>query len=782
MKKDLNYICKLENCTGCTACYNACPSGAIKMVENKEGFLYPQIDAIKCINCGKCKIVCPDNTGKQFNTGEQKAYGAYADDEILLNKSSSGGVFTVIAEYILKQNGVVCGAAYNSNMEVEHIIVDNSEDLIKLRGSKYLQSKLGNVFKNIKTYLEQGRPVLFTGTPCQAAGLKNFLNKDYDNLLIIDLICHGVPPYKLFRKYLDENYRGEKIIDVNFRDKRDGWGNNYNVMSLKTENKIFTNNSDKNDYYRSFFANMSLRKSCSDCKYSRIKRVGDITIADFWGVPKKYKNKNGISLVLINNEKARLVFEKIKNNFQFLKEFPVDIIRKGLPHLNAPPAPHPSRDEFMGDVNNMSIKEAMDKNFCSKKNVAILNYHWENVNFGAVLTAFALNKKINDAGYNAQNINYPLRQPYVSQEPENKYFDDFRKKYIPETVKLNNFEELKTLNKTFHNFVVGSDQVFRPWHIQFDIDAFLFSFADADKNILSYAASFGMKMEKSNSKQDRIFQLLLSNFDSLSLRELNGVEYCKSLGIKNPVQSIDPVFLLDKTMWENLFNDKKDIHTKIVFYTIDSKIKNEIINFIKTNPAINTGNVKDVTFNTPVEEWLAEINNCDLFITDSFHGICFAIIFNKPFICINKNKVTMERMESLLEMFGIKNRLYDSFENINVEKIVNDKIDYQRVNEIIKIKREEGIEYLKKSLENTVSKEKQEEKIKNLKLYFSLQKKLYNKSYIKYLLRHTRYKLMYNLFRKEKYFEKMNNRKYLYKIYKNNKKYCSGAIKHLQNL
>lgn len=776
------FICKFEECTGCSACYNICPQKAISMVENSEGFLYPKIDETKCINCGKCKYICPNNTEKQFYQENQKAYSAYASDEILQNKTSSGGAFTVFAQYILKQNGIVCASAFNPKMQAEHIIVDNINDLIKLRGSKYLQSNLNDSFKLIKDYLEQNRKVLFTGTPCQAAGLKNFLKKDYENLLVVDLICHGVPSFKIFKKYLDENYINKNIIDVNFRDKKCGWSSGCNILSVKTDNDIIYTNSSIDDYYKVFFSHIGLRPSCYSCKYAQIKRIGDITLGDFWGIPKKYMYKYGVSAILLNNKKARVFFEKVKKDFVLAKEFSVEIVKQGQPHLYKPAVPHPARKNFMEDINKMTLKEALDKNLCSAKNVAIINYHWENKNFGAVITAYALNKVVSNLGYNAQNINYPIRQSFVAEEPENKYFDDFRKKYIPETKRFNSPQELTLLNETFSNFITGSDQVFRSWLVQFDMDAFLLSFANVDKNIMSYSASFGIKMENKKSTEDKIFYLLLSNFDSLSLRENNGADYCKNLGIDNAVQLIDPVFLLNKEEWKYLFSDKKyeNIHSKIIIYTVNPNIKNEIMNFIKTNPALDTKNLRDITFNTPVEEWLAEVANCDLFITDSFHGVCFAIIFNKPFICVHKSKDTIERLKSLFEIFGIENRLYNNFDDVNVNKIIKSKIDYDKINKIIEAKKAEGIEYLEKSLGKNVSLEKQAKKRENLKKYFTLQKRQYNKLYKKYLIRYFRYKVMYILFRKEKFYEKMNNRKYIYMVFKKNRNFCKKNLKLLK--
>ena len=218
-----NFICDRNLCTGCTACFNKCPVSAIKMEENDEGFLYPVIDENLCINCGLCKKICPvNNVNDCVNTGESLQYIAAAPDNVR-KISSSGGMFNIVATYVLNSGGYVCGVVYDDNMNAVHILTNDKQDVLRMSGSKYVQSYPGNCFQQIKEKLDKNIKVLFTGCPCQVAGLKQYLNKEYENLITMDLICHGTPSPELLKKFLKEEYQNEKVLDVNFRYKKDNW-------------------------------------------------------------------------------------------------------------------------------------------------------------------------------------------------------------------------------------------------------------------------------------------------------------------------------------------------------------------------------------------------------------------------------------------------------------------------------------------------------------------------------------------------------------------------------
>lgn len=248
------------------------------MQENDEGFLVPRIDESKCITCGLCLKVCPTLQEKRQNAAEPVCYAAQAPDSIR-SVSSSGGVFTLIAEEIINRGGSVCGAAFREDWSVHHIIINNKEDLAKLRGSKYVQSDTEDCYKRIKALLREKRWVLFSGTPCQVAGLYTYLGKDYDTLLTVDIFCHGSPSPGVWKRYLRENYKLDDIVNVNFRDKTAiGWSCSHVAITKRDGTKDVCNN-----YTKWFHHDVIMRLSCQDCKFNKLPRPGDISVGDWWG-------------------------------------------------------------------------------------------------------------------------------------------------------------------------------------------------------------------------------------------------------------------------------------------------------------------------------------------------------------------------------------------------------------------------------------------------------------------------------------------------------------------
>lgn len=301
-------ITQKEHCCGCSACVHICPKHSISFQEDKEGFLYPKVDLETCIDCGLCEKVCPI-INQDSEREPQKVYAAKNNDETIRLKSSSGGVFTLLAEKIIKDGGVVFGARFNENWEVVHDYTDTIEGLEQFRGSKYVQSTVGESFKQAETFLKAGRKVMFTGTPCQIAGLRKFLRKDYKNLLTVDFVCHGVPSPLVWRLYLKEeiNRYGKEITaveDINFRDKYTGW-KTYS-LSIKLSGNIVSSTMFTDDnYMRAFLSNLSLRPSCYSCPAKAGKSGADITIGDFWGIENvlpELDDDIGISVLVNYNE------------------------------------------------------------------------------------------------------------------------------------------------------------------------------------------------------------------------------------------------------------------------------------------------------------------------------------------------------------------------------------------------------------------------------------------------------------------------------------------------
>lgn len=298
-----------NKCCGCSACKSACPKHCITFYVDKEGFQYPQVDKYTCIKCDICEKVCP----YVMDVGNKKPTGVYAAKyyDSVRQQSSSGGIFTALAKSIIKQKGVVVGAAFDDEWTVKHIIIENETELLRLQGSKYVQSYLGDIFPRAKKILDTGQLVLFSGTPCQVHGLKNYLRKDYNNLLCVEVICHGVPSPLIWKTYLSSIIPPDKnLININFRDKRRGWLN-YGLTLCFADGSESYQSRERNLYLKGYLSNTFLRPSCYNCPSKDGKSGADISLGDYWGVNhyhnEIYDNK-GVSLVMVYTEKGKEVF------------------------------------------------------------------------------------------------------------------------------------------------------------------------------------------------------------------------------------------------------------------------------------------------------------------------------------------------------------------------------------------------------------------------------------------------------------------------------------------
>lgn len=356
-------IINKKECVGCYACYSICPKNAIDMIENAKGFKEYFINKDKCIECGLCKKVCPVLNKKEINN-IPKAFAIINKNENVRKESSSGGIFTLIAEYVLEHNGVVFGAIWGNNLKVNHYYIEKKEDINLMRGSKYLQSTIGNTYKKAKEFLDNGRNVLFTGTPCQIEGLKSYLMKDYNNLYTQDIICHGVPSSKVHSQYLNylkNKYNEKNIKKLLHRTKINGW-KTWSV-NINFESNTYCNTHKEDLFMQAFLRNTSLRDSCYNCHFKKKNRISDITLADFWGIehilPELDDNK-GTSLVIINSQKGQELFNSIKKNTIY-KEVNLDDAIKYNPSMITSVKEDKNREKFFENLDKMNFDELVKK-------------------------------------------------------------------------------------------------------------------------------------------------------------------------------------------------------------------------------------------------------------------------------------------------------------------------------------------------------------------------------------------------------------------------------------
>lgn len=368
--KTLNDIENLsKNCTGCCACVDVCPTNAISNLIGSDGFTYTTIENDKCVKCGKCYSICPiENLNK--NNSDQYLYAAYSKQTSVRNSGSSGGIFELIASYCIDNGYYVCGAAFDNNI-LKHRLINKKEDLYPLLKSKYVQSSTNGIYKKIFELLKSGEKVFFCGTPCQVSALKNIVpDRYYENLLLADIICHGVPSQKVFDMYietLEKKYDGS-VFDFSFRIKDNKYKHAHGYsFKLKNGKKVIVKNGiyTQSTFYNAFKKYLIFRESCYNCKYSTLNRTSDITLADFWGIEKYEFSGNvddGVSMIITNSNKGLTIFNEIKH-LTIYEEFPLQYgidSNYCLTHSTVKPN---NRDEIIKDLSTKGYEYTANKYF-----------------------------------------------------------------------------------------------------------------------------------------------------------------------------------------------------------------------------------------------------------------------------------------------------------------------------------------------------------------------------------------------------------------------------------
>lgn len=358
-------LADLEQCVGCTACASICTQHCIIIEYDEAGFAYPAIvDDKKCVGCKMCEKVCPIITFHDLSGQAVCAYAAYSKDELSRVSSSSGGLFSEFARVILEEKGIVYGAVYDDNWSVKHVAVSTMEELNRMKGAKYSESKLENIFLEVEKYLKEGKKILFSGTPCQVAGLKAFVKKDYNNLFCIDFVCHGIPSPMAWKAYVD--YRTQKDANgklpnmINLRSKSTGWSKYQYSTVFEYDNGVVKKNSNsQNLFMKLFLGDYISRISCENCKFKGYARVSDITLGDFWGIwdiDSEMDDNKGTSVVLVQSEKGQSFWNEIGDKIKF-KEVDLELTSRQNPSLIVSSKANPKRNEVLGKIKNGQIAE-----------------------------------------------------------------------------------------------------------------------------------------------------------------------------------------------------------------------------------------------------------------------------------------------------------------------------------------------------------------------------------------------------------------------------------------
>lgn len=644
---------------------------------------------------------------------QNNAYVIQSKDNNLIKKSSSGGIFAELARYVLSNSGVVFGCTMErveEGFDVKHIYIENEKDLYKLQGSKYVQSRLGNTIKEAKEFLDNERLVLFSGTPCQIAGLKAYLKQDYENLLTVDLSCTGTPSLEIFNdyvKFLEKKYK-QKIINFEFRNKEKmGWTCGNALITFETgKQKIIYNN--VSSYLNLFITKRLQKTSCQNCKFAGLDRVSDITLADAWGTEIEYpellrtkfdKNK-GISLVLINTEQGEKFFNSIKEDLTIESVDINKFTKYNNPLINTQKVVETKFLEAykLGDykdtdtlfkkelgieyyyykIKNVTpywIKNLIKLFLPKEEKIDCLLMTWyHNGNYGSVLASFALQKAIGKLGFSSKIIHH---SNFIG------YAKSFKNNYsLTKRCYFN--EDFQKLNKLPDVFILGSDSIINMEinNLKYIAHA-LFNYTSPNKKRLMISGSIGAwDGSTKNPEEYKYIKYLLDRFDYVSTREEHGKQVFENVFNVKADWINDPVFYLEKQDFIDLTKDiKEDYSNKIMQYVLYPTDKTEaIVEYYKKEAGLDIvkfeGNENVKYFsrhkNKSVENWLSAIINSKLIITDSFHCVAFALIFNRPFVCIKNTHATV-RFTSLFKRLGINIPLIESIEDLETANLDYDK-------------------------------------------------------------------------------------------------------------
>ena len=705
----LNSIQKISHtdCTGCGACYNICPKNAIEMKLNHEGFWAPFINEEKCTDCVLCTKTCPAIDILKNNNPKPDCYIAIASDEDLRMKSSSGGIFGILADYVLEQNGYVCGATYTPDFLLKHVIIDNKKDLEKLRGSKYLQSNTGKCFAKIKDLLENKKYVLYCSTPCQVAGLNKFLNKDYETLITIDLLCHGGPSPNAFKKYLNETYPIKKIKDYKFRDKSHfGWVAHENVYFKN--GKAAHVSREVSPWYRAFLPCFSARESCGTCKASSLPRQGDFTLGDAWEihkVNKDYDDGKGTSIVCLNNDKAKALIDKIKQETKLFEPIPLEwVLTHGQPFAKPFKPTSIFRHRFFEMLPHNTFKRAVEYTEQGKYDVAVVGV-WYGCNYGSLMTYYSIYNFLTKNGYLTLMVD---KSPLSPNDPEfNKDFHSRKfciKHYRDRMSRPRLPEQMWELNRFADTFLLGSDQVLHPDSVEYTKKSFLLNFVDDFKKKIAFSSSFGHEQDPNRPEERGEIGRLLRRFDHIGLREESGVQIMKkNYRVNNVTTVMDAIFLSEPDLYKQIASesDKNETEPFIATYILDPNpeikkallhvseklgcklinlLDGAVFNFDKNEKALGLPGVK----NLEVQDWLYYLINAKFVITDSYHGTCFSILFNKDFITIGNKIRGLTRFKMVLGLTKLENRfVFEPAEILENDKLL-ESINYDYANKVLK--------------------------------------------------------------------------------------------------
>ena len=697
-----------QTCIGCCACYNICPTGAIKMGLDEQGFSVCSIDRSICVSCGKCADICPQINPAFDNDHTPQCYAVRANDSVI-GESSFGGALSLLCEKIISNGGFICGPVFDSDLNVIFKLMTDISELKRIKDTRYAPNDIGNIYKEIKEKVESNKPVMFIGNPCQVAGVRNFIGKK-NNLITVDLLCEGLPSKGVYRQYLKEISEGKKITDIQFRPT---------AQPLGTTLIKFNDGSEKirsNDLYLSAVSNDLIKyDACEECIYADMPRQGDISIGDLWktnGLFNDVKLPQNAGCVILNNSAGKILFDESIKNAAYCTDIPLPLLLQDK-RLQQTRPQHLARQRLFFMLSRKhSLMKSIEYSFAWKFDVGITGF-WRANNYGGILTYYALYKLILNFGLEPLMIEarYNVEPGTVPSSPK-----ILKAKYPYYHVSRyhSSLEDETELNNRVSKFVVGSDQVWnRNLLSQMAIECYAFDFVDPSKKIIAVSSSFGSNHLVGGAEEERERLIkLLQRFSHVSVRENSGVKLCSNYGI-DATRILDPVMLCDEKHYLEMIatSPARFQDNYIFYYTGDvqdlsvEKIAEDIgcgtikIDRYLDRDASDLSETPTMNIGT-AENWVKCIYDSSFVVSDSFHATALAILFRKPFILFYgdmKLDSGLDRLVTLMETFNLNDRLFKNADDIRSEDLLK-PIDYDRVHSILKKEQERSMEWIRKVL------------------------------------------------------------------------------------
>lgn len=729
----IDSVVKEGKCTGCYSCKDACVLGAIELMENEDGFREAKVNEELCVKCGKCEQACPVLCKEERNAFDTKSYAFRADDEVR-KVSSSGGVISQVAFSVLEKGGKVCGVELGADLKARYIVIDKQDELGRIRGSKYLHADASGIYGQVKQLLQDGQTVLFTGLPCQVAGLYNHVKDcDQTKLYTIDLLCHGTPSDKVVRNWLEEIAEGRAIEKINFRLKDQDW--NCNAIQVDFADGTVYKADVSDDYFEKLFHyNVSLREACYECTFAEFPRRGDLSTGDFHGMencPDIEDDHKGTSVVFVNSSKGQKLFEDIQKMNAWTKEVPVEASSINRIHMSIDR--NPCRERFFRLLNDekYDFYTAAEMALERKYDIGVVGIPTVE-NHGSNLSYYGLYRALQHMGYEVLMIERPSSAWWAPHETpivfrENPYDAGDLCELFGSRL------QMQKVNAYADTFILGSDQLwYEGLYACFDKFCFL-DYINQNKRKITYAASFGRSRYGATPEEKAEVAFLVKGLDSVSVREQSAVDLCKAEWNIDAHVVLDPVFLCPTEEYVKLTEKAVDTPYEryIATYILDpSSEKQRIVEKISSKlglPVINMTDVVNVEEKSAQwgleverevsnEDWLARIREAEFFITDSFHGTCFGIIFEKEFLSIGNAYRGLDRFTEILGKLRLEHRLVLETDDTVIDEQLAQKIDYKPVREALEAEKMKSVEWL----ENAIRKEKRNE----LSLYDVIQKEM----------------------------------------------------------